>query len=450
LATAHDSGQQAGPPSAATADTASPRVLQSARPEAPRGSRRRRGALSVPNFRTYFASAAVSQCGGWLLRTTQAWLVLDLTGSPAALGLVTVAQALPVTILTLFAGILIDRTQARRLLLAVQVIFVLQAVVMALLIFSGQIQYWHVIVLASLLGVASAVDFPTRSAIVSELLEPSQVGNGIALNSALNSTARIVGPGVGGVMLAVWGSGVCFAVTAVAYAAATVGLMMLRPDQFYPKRLARKTAVVRQLVEGLRYSFSTRSLAVNMILAGFFGTFAYNWALVLPLFARFALDGGAEAFGALNMAMGLGSTIGAFALATRLKPSMRLLAISGAVFAAFMLLLSFAPSLPITLLVLVFTGILSVCFNATNNTLLQIEAREELRGRVLSLYMFLMIGSTPVGSALTGFVANSFDIRLALQINAVVCLSGLVVAAVFARRSHLPVVDPESAAGRSP
>ena len=402
----------------------------------PSTARRRGSALAVPNFRTYFVSAAIAQCGGWLLRTTQAWLVLDLTGSPAALALVTIAQALPVTILTLFAGIMIDRTQSRRLLVIVQVIFGIQSAILAILIFTQQVQFWHIIVLASVLGVASAVDFPTRSAIVSELVEPPLVGNGIALNSAMNSAARIVGPGLGGLMLSVWGSGVCFAVTAAAYGGTTLGLLLLRGHEFYPKRLARKTAVFRQLAEGLRYSVSTPSLAVNMVLAGFFGTFAYNWALVLPLLARFALDSGAEGFGALNMAMGAGSTIGAFALATRLKTSMRLLLISAAAFAASMLLLAHAPNLPVALAMLVITGMLSVSFNATNNTLLQIEAREDVRGRVLSLYMFLMIGSTPFGGAFTGFIANTFDVRLALQINAGVCLVGLALAALLFRRTR--------------
>jgi MFS family permease len=396
----------------------------------------RRSALAVPNFRTYFVSAAIAQCGGWLLRTTQAWLVLDLTGSPAALAAVTIAQALPVTVLTLFAGILIDRTHSRRLLVGVQAILGVQAVVLAALILSHQIQFWHIIVLSSILGVASAVDFPTRSAIVSELLEPHLVGNGIALNSALNSAARIIGPGVGGVMLAGWGSGVCFAVTGVVYAGTTLGLLMLRGDEFYPKRLARKTALFGQLAEGLRYSFSTPSLAVNMVLAGFYGTFAYNWALVLPLMARFALDSGAEGFGALNMAMGAGSTIGAFALATRLKASMRLLLISAATFAASIMVLAHAPDMPTALVMLVCTGILSVSFNATNNTLLQVEAREDVRGRVLSLYMFLMIGTTPLGSVVTGFVSNTFDVRLALQINAAACVVGLVLAIAFLRRSR--------------
>ena len=399
--------------------------------------RRRRGsALAVPNFRTYFASAAIAQCGGWLLRTTQAWLVLDLTGSPAALAVVTIAQALPVTILTLFAGIMIDRTQSRRLLVMVQVVFGIQAAILAVLIFGQQIQFWHIMVLASILGIASAVDFPTRSAIVSELVEPPLVGNGIALNSALNSAARIIGPGLGGLMLSIWGSGVCFAVTAIVYGGTTLGLLALRGEEFYPKRLARKTALFKQLAEGLRYSFSTPSLSVNMVLAGFFGTFAYNWALVLPLLARFALDSGAEGFGALNMAMGTGSMLGAFALATRLKASMRLLLISAAAFAGSMLVLAHAPNMPVALMMLVLTGMLSVSFNATNNTLLQIEAREDIRGRVLSLYMFLMIGTTPFGSAITGFVANTFDVRLALQINAGVCLIGLALAALLVRRSR--------------
>jgi predicted MFS family arabinose efflux permease len=172
-----------------------------------------------------------------------------------------------------------------------------------------------------------------------------------------------------------------------------------------------------------------------MVLAGFYGTFAYNWALVLPLMARFALHTDAEGFGLLNMAMGAGSTVGAFALATRLKPTLRLLLSSAAVFAAIMLILAHAPNMPIALAILVCTGILSVSFNATNNTLIQVEAREEFRGRVLSLYTFLMIGSTPVGSAITGFVANAFDITLALQINATVCLIGLAVATlVLVRR----------------
>jgi MFS family permease len=154
------------------------------------GAKRSRSAFTVRNFRIYFASAAAAQTGSWLLRTAQAWLVLDLTGSPAALALVTILQALPVTILTLFAGILIDRTQSRRLLVYVQLVISLETALTAILVLTNTIQYWQILVLATILGVASAVDFPTRASIISELVEPRLVPNGVALNSALNSTAR--------------------------------------------------------------------------------------------------------------------------------------------------------------------------------------------------------------------------------------------------------------------
>lgn len=392
------------------------------------------GALAEPNFRIYFVCAAISQCGGWLARTTQAWLVLDLTGSAAALGVVTFAQALPVTLFTMFAGVLIDRLPTRRLMLFAQILSALQALALAILILGGHVQYWEIILLAMVLGCAAAVDFPLRSTIVSELVDAPRVGNGIALNSALNSTARIVGPAIGGVMIALWGSGICFVVVAVAYAAATIGVLLLRTDQFHRRRFAARHQIISQLADGVRYSFSTRSLAANMVLAGVFGTFAYNWAMVLPLLARFALDSGSEGFGALNAAMGVGSTIGAFLLATRLKASIRLLVGSAAAFACSMLLLAHAPTLAAALAMLVATGILSVSFTATNNTLIQTEAREDMRGRVLALYTLLMVGSTPFGSAVTGVVANTFDVRVALQANAVICLIGLLWTARQLRR----------------
>jgi hypothetical protein len=234
---------------------------------------------------------------------------------------------------------------------------------------------------------------------------------------------------------------VCFAVAAAVYSATTLGLFALRGSEFFPKRMALRAPVLGQLWEGLKYSFSTPLLAVNMFLAGIYGTFAYNWALVLPLMARFALDAGSEGFGALNMAMGLGSTLGAFLLATQVRASLRVLLISALTFGVAMVILSRAPNLPVALGLLVITGVLSVLFNATNNTLLQVEARDDIRGRVLGLYTFMMIGSTPVGGAFTGFVADTLDIRVALALNAAICLAGLAVGTVYlyrARRQNVP------------
>lgn len=396
----------------------------------------REGALAIPNYRTFMAGSTVALSGGWLLRTAQAWLVLDLTGSPAALGAVTVAQALPVTLLTLFAGVVIDRMPMRRLMISAQVIFVAQAAITAILVLSHTIQFWHVLVLASVMGVASAVDFPTRSAIISELVDPARVANGVAVYSSVSSATRIVGPGIGGVMIALWGSGACFAVTAAAFAVATSSLLLLRPDQFYPRRRAARGAVVGQLVAGLRYAVTSPLLAYNVVLAAFIGTFAYNWALALPLLARYALQAGAEGFGALNMAMGLGSTLGALWLASRVAPSARLVLGAAAVFSLLILVVAQAASMPVALVLLVATGAASIAFNASSNTLLQINTREEFRGRVLSFYMFLMIGTTPLGGAFTGLVANQFDVRVALEINGALCLVGVAVATAVLRRAE--------------
>jgi MFS family permease len=398
------------------------------------------GALSVPNYRTFFAISAVSQSGGWLLRTAQSWLVLDLTGSPAALGVLALFQFLPITILSLFAGVVIDRVSSRRLLVGTQLTIGLQAGALGALVLFNRVQFWHVLLLAAVLGIATAFDQPARSVFVSQLVGPRRIGNAVALNSSVANGARIVGPGLGGVMIALWGTGVCFSVAAVAYLLAVLGLFGLRADQFHPKRQAGRGAVLGQLWEGVRYSFSSPSLGFNFVLMAFIGTFAYNFGLVLPLLARFALDSGPEGYGELNIAMGVGSVLGGVLLATRLKPSPTLVLIAAAVFSVLIGAVSQATTMLLASAVLVAAGALSIVYSATSNTLLQLEAREEYRGRVLALYVLLFAGSTPVGSAITGFVSNRWDVRVALMLNASLCVVGVLASLVylFARRARAP------------
>jgi predicted MFS family arabinose efflux permease len=181
----------------------------------------------------------------------------------------------------------------------------------------------------------------------------------------------------------------------------------------------------------VRYSFSSPSLGFNFVLMAFIGTFAYNWGLVLLLLAGYALDAGPEGFGALNIAMGLGSVLGGLLLATRLRPSARLVAISALVCSLLVGLIGLAPSMGVALGLLLAAGVLSIVYSATSNTLLQLEAREEYRGRVLALHMLLFAGSTPIGSAVTGLVSDRWDIRVALGINGIVC-PGVLLAGVYA------------------
>ena len=389
------------------------------------------GALSVPNYRAYFFGTAVSQSSAWLLRTTQSWLVLDLTGSPAALGILTLCQFLPVTLLTLFAGVLIDRVATRWLLFVTQGVTAAQAAVLAALVLSGRIEYWHILVLSAILGTANAFDTPTRSALVNQLVGPGRVGNAIALNSALGNGSRIIGPGIGGVMIALWGTGVCFAVAAVSSTLALGGIALLRTERFYPKRQAGRGAVLGQLHDGIRYAFSSPTLAFNIVLMAFMGTFAYNWGVTLPILARYALESGSEGFGLLNVAMGLGSVAGGIVLAVRVRPSVRLVIGAAGVYALLIMTLAVSPNMTVAMGQLLGIGVLSIVYSASSNTLLQVEAREEYRGRVLALFVLLWAGTTPIGSAFTGLMSDLWGIRVALLVDGAICIVGLGTALAY-------------------
>jgi MFS family permease len=389
------------------------------------------GALSVPNYRLYFIGNAITLSGYWLLRIAQSWLVLDLTGSPAALGVLQVAQFLPITILTLFAGVVLDRVKMRWLMVVTSSVIGLVAAIMAVLVLTHTVQFWEVLVLGAIIGIASAFDQPGRSAFANELVGPGRLGNAIALNSSLNQGSRIIGPGIGGVMIALWGTGICFVVAAVSCVGAVAGLAALNSRQLFPKRPAARGAMLNQLMDGLTYSFSTPTLGFQMVIMAFIGTFAFNFGLTLPLLARFALDAGSEGFGVLNMALGIGAVIGGLVLATRLTASLRLIVVSATLFSLLVFSLGLAPNMPTAVVLVALTGALSLAYSASANTLLQMEADDRYRGRVLGLFLLLWSGSTPIGSAVIGWLSDRYDIRLAMEICGAMCLLGVVVAVAY-------------------
>lgn len=389
------------------------------------------GAFSVYNYRLFFIGSGTSLSGYWMLRAAQAWLVLDLTGSAAALGVLAIFQFLPITILTLFAGVVIDRVSTRWLMVATQLLAGAQALVTAVLILTNQIQYWEVLAMAAVLGLANAFDQPARSVFANQLVGTSRLSNAIALNSSATNGARIIGPGIGGWMIAIWGTGACFLFRGVACVGAVVCLLLLHGDELYPKRQAGRGAMAGQLADGLKYSFSTPSLGFLIVLVAFLGTFAYNWTLVLPLLTRYALDGTPEEFGAMNMALGVGSVLGSVLLATRLKPTPRLVVLAGTALSILLFLDGLVPSIAVALPLLVVNGMVSIAYSATTNTLLQLEARDEFRGRVLSVFTLMMAGSGPVGGTLLGIWADHWNIRVALGIDCALCLFGVVVACTY-------------------
>jgi MFS family permease len=409
--------------------TSSPNIARAAAPTRVRSLR----AFRNPNYRLYFFGQGVSQTGAWLQRVAQSWLVLQLTDSPAALGIVTAAQFLPIMLLSLFAGVLADRAPRRPLLYAVTAIETAQALVLAVLTATGAIQLWHIYVLAAVLGAASAFEMPVRQVFLSELVGRDELQSAISLNSSMFNGARIIGPGVGGVIIAVWGVAACFGLNALSFLAVLASLAMLDTGAMRGVRRPARGPVWRQLGDGMRYASRAPGLAFPLVLLGVIGTFGYNFGVSLPLLATHALGLGAVGFGSLNTAMGLGSLIGALGLAARLEPTRRSLLISGGTFGALLLIVAFLPWYPLTLVALVVMGIFSVTYSAVTNTILQLNSDEEYRGRVLSLYTLLFAGSTPVGGALTGWLADTWGIRDALGAEAGVCLLAIVVGVLWSR-----------------
>ncbi len=409
---------------------------QEQRTRPPLSRNRTFGALSVYNYRLFITGQAVSQSGTWLQRTAQAWLVLELTNSAVALGLVTALQTLPFLLLSLFGGVVADRVPKRPFLMVVIGLEVVQATVLTVLTVTGLIQLWQIYVLAFVLGVLTSLEAPTRQSFVSELVGREHIQSAVSLNSSIFNAARIVGPGFAGIIIAAFGTGVCFALNAVSFVAVLVGIALMRPEQFVPSRRAARGAIHTQLVEGLAYVAHTPTLRFPVILLAFMGTFGYNFLVVLPLLARYTLDAGAVGFGALDAAMGVGSIVGALGVATRLTPNRRNVLLAAAGFSILLAAVAASQYLYLSMGILVCLGVLSVVYAALTNTTLQLGAEEQYRGRVLSLYLLLNQGTTPIGGAVTGGLADAWGVQVAIAVEAAICLVAVAVGFGALRRSE--------------
>jgi MFS family permease len=390
--------------------------------------------LSIYNYRVYFTGQLISLVGTWMQTTGQAWLVLKLTGSPLALGTVTTLQFLPITVFTLFGGAFADRMPKRRVLIVTQTLAMVQALILGLLVVTDTVQLWHVYALALCLGTVNAFDGPVRQSFGVELVGRDQLVNAVALNSSVFNMARIAGPAVAGIAIASVGLATAFLVNAVSFVFVIGAYAIMRPAEFHsiPKKPANGNLLV-QVKEGITYSLRTPPVLFLFILLAFLGTFGYNFTILIPLVAKFVLNVGAERFGLLTSAMGLGSLVAARTMAAVGKLSQKGLLISSAVFVGLFLAVSVSKSYYLTAALLVFLGIVSVLFSTTINTTLQMTVPDELRGRVMRIFFLLFAGSTPIGGYLTGAMAESMGVTRALVIMACICGIGIVVAAAYLR-----------------
>ena len=405
--------------------------------------------LRVRNYRLFFLGQLVSVTGTWMQTVAQSWLVLNLTGSGVALGVTVALQFLPMLLFGMWGGLLADRLDKRRLLVATQAAGGVLALALWGLVASGAVQLWMVYVLAFLLGVVTMVDMPTRQSFVIEMVGPDEVPNAVGLNSAMFNTGRILGPAAAGVMIASFGIAPAFLVNAVSFLAVIGGLLAMRPDELFRRVPApRRRGEVRA---GLRYVWTDPTLRSTLFLVAVLGLFGFNFVVVLPLLARFTFHGGAGLYSLFTALMSVGSLAGALVAASRAAPSRVVLVGSGAAFGVLMLATAAAPTVLLTTVLLVAVGMAVMLFLATANTILQLNSDPEMRGRVMALYGLVFLGSTPVGGPLLGWIAQAWGPRTGLALGGASSLAAALAAmsGIRARRSaaDAPNADGSVAAG---
>ena len=413
-------------------------------------------ALANPNYRRYFTGQAVSLVGTWMQTVGQSWLVLEITGSGTALGLVVALQFLPVLLLAPYGGVIADRVPKRRLLLATQSALALLALTLGVLAAAGAVALWEVVLLALGLGLVNAFDNPARQAFVLEMVGPAHLRNAVSLNSVLVNAARAVGPAVAGGLIATTGVAVCFLLNAGSYLAVLASLATLETS-----RLHARPAVARargQLREGLFYVRRTTGLAVPLLMMALIGTLAYEFQVVLPVVARQTFHGGAAAYGLMSSAMGAGAVAGGLVVAGYARTGVRPLVLAAGAFGVVILVAAAAPSLGLEVAALTLVGAASVAFLAIGNSTLQLTAVPEMRGRVMALWAVAFLGSTPLGGPIAGAVAEHAGPRVGLALGGLAALTAAALGAlsvirrggryrVGLRRGPALLQAPESPAG---
>jgi len=366
-------------------------------------------ALSVRNYRLYWIGQIVSLVGTWMQSVSQPWLVLLLGGSPIQLGIVLALQFAPSMVLAPLGGVIADRVDKRRLLMATQSVAMLQAVALFALTVTDVVQIWHVMLLALALGFVNAVDMPVRQSFAADLVSRDQLMGAITLNSASFNLARVLGPAVAGVTLAVFGPAFNFAINAASYGGVLTALWRMDPHEIRrAARPERQPSVRSSLAEGIRYAVRTPTVLWPLVLLGGVSLFGFNFQILLPLFARLTLEMRADGYGALFAAMGLGSLIGSLSLAfvgTR-RPLLGFILGGGLGFVVFEALLGLARSPFLVYPLIMLVGLSSMLMINSINVMVQQNVPNELRGRVMALYVTVFAGASPIGGIFVGVVAE--------------------------------------------
>ena len=393
--------------------------------------------LRVRNYRLYAAGQLVSLTGTWMQRVAQDWLVLELTNSGTALGIVTALQFLPSLLFGLWGGVLADRYDKRKLLLATQTGLALVALILGVLDVTGIVQYWQVLVLALALGLVSAIDSPVRQSFVVEMVGPQDLTNAVGLNSTIFNSARILGPAVAGVMITAIGTGWAFVANALSSIAVLTGLALMRPSELRPSPAIDR--IRGQLRAGLLYVRHRQDLLLTMILVFVVGTFGLNFQITTALLAKQVFHRSATGYGLLSTALAVGACAGAV-LATRrqTRPSLLFLLLAAMAFGLLEILAGSMPGFGATALMLVLVGLAMLTFTTAANSSVQLGVEATMRGRVMALYLMCFLGGTPLGAPIVGWVANTVGPRWGMVGGGLVCVAMAVGMALYLVRRRSP------------
>ena len=391
-------------------------------------------ALSIGNYRKFFIGQAFSLLGTWIQSVAIAWLVLEITGSAASIGFAVALQFLPVLIFGPYGGVLVDRTDKRKLLIKTQALSGVQALLLAVMVLTHNENIALVLVLSLFLGCIYVLDMPARSAFIREMVPSDLVRNAVSLNSVVVNGARVIGPALAGVMIATIGLGWCFAANAASFIGVITAYALMKTSELIPVE-----PVVRapgQLREGLRYVFANPNLRVPLIMMAVVGTLTYEFNVVLPAFASATFSSGAQSLGWLSAAMGLGAVFGGLWSATRPTSGISVIALAAVCFGIAVAGTALMPNVLWACVALIPVGAASIWFMSAGNSAVQLHAEPHMRGRVMSLWTVAFIGSTPVGAPIVGWVAETAGPRWALGLGAAAAVAAGIYGAKWAMRMH--------------
>ena len=390
------------------------------------------------NFRLFWSGQLVSLIGTWMQNVGQAWLVLELTHSSLKLGIVSALQFLPMLFLSLFTGPFIDYFDKRRTIIWTQAALMALAFVLSLLVWTGTVQYWHIIILATLLGVVNTIDMPARQAFIMDMVGKEDLMNAVALNSSIFNAARAIGPALAGMLIASMGTAVCFFMNGVSFLAVLASLLFMRVERA-TGRQKPDYDVLKDMGEAIRYIRATPLVLMTILLVSVVSVFGTNFNVLVPVFAKMELQRDAAAFGFLMSSFGAGALIGAFSLAvlSRYGPKTSFLLGGGMCLSLVLVLIGLQRSYGLTALLLALAGWSMVTFFGMANTTVQLNTEDRMRGRVMSIYTLAFGGLTPFGSLFAGTVAHWLKAPLTFALGGLIC--GLVFFSVIVKREKFPV-----------